>query len=75
MEFRLLQFLMRRPERAYSRETLLHRVWGSYCHTGMRAVDVTVQRIRRALTPCGCGAYLQTIRGLGYRLSAGSPVR
>jgi two-component system phosphate regulon response regulator PhoB len=72
MEFQLLQFLMRRPERAYSRETLLHHVWGSDCRAGMRAVDVTIQRIRRALTPHGCGAYVQTIRGIGYRLSAGA---
>jgi two-component system phosphate regulon response regulator PhoB len=75
MEFRLLQFLMRSPERAYSRETLLHRVWGNNCRTGLRAVDVTVQRIRRALTPNGCGGYLQTIRGLGYRLSADVAMR
>jgi two-component system phosphate regulon response regulator PhoB len=72
MEFQLLLFLMRRPERAYSRETLLHHVWGSDCRAGMRAVDVTIQRIRRALAPHGCGEYLQTIRGVGYRLSAGA---
>lgn len=70
IEFHLLQFLMRRPERAYSRESLLHHVWGHDCHAGMRAVDVTIQRIRRALTPHGCGHYLQTVRGVGYRLSA-----
>jgi two-component system phosphate regulon response regulator PhoB len=72
MEFQLLQFLMRRPERAYSRETLLHHVWGSDCSAGMRSVDVTIQRIRRALAPHNCGEYLQTIRGVGYRLSAGA---
>jgi len=70
MEFQLLQFLMRRPERACSRESLLQHVWGSDCRAGMRAVDVTMQRIRRALAPHGCGDYLQTIRGVGYRLSA-----
>lgn len=70
MEFRLLQFLMRNPERAYSRETLLKRVWGREGTTGLRAVDVTVQRVRRALIAQGCASYLQTIRGLGYRLSS-----
>jgi two-component system phosphate regulon response regulator PhoB len=70
MEYRLLQYLMRAPERAFSREVLLQRVWGSNCRTGPRAVDVTVQRIRRALAASGCDAYLQTIRGMGYRLSA-----
>lgn len=72
MEYRLLQYLMRAPERAFSREVLLDRVWGNNCRTGPRAVDVTVQRIRRALAASGCDCYLQTIRGMGYRLSAGT---
>jgi two-component system phosphate regulon response regulator PhoB len=69
MEFQLLQFLMQRPERACSREMLLYQVWGRDSRSGLRAVDVTVQRIRRALMPHGCGDHVQTIRGLGYRLS------
>jgi two-component system phosphate regulon response regulator PhoB len=69
MEFRLLEYLMRAPERAFSRDTLLRAVWGGNGRTGMRAIDVTVQRIRRALARDG-GHYLQTVRGLGYRLSA-----
>jgi two-component system phosphate regulon response regulator PhoB len=75
MEFQLLQFLMRRPERACSRETLLDQVWGNDCRAGLRAVDVTVQRIRRALARHGCVNYLQTIRGVGYRLSVASTAR
>ena len=71
MEFRLLEFLMRSPERAFSRESLLRHVWGRDSGTRPRAVDVTVQRVRRALTPSGYGDCLQTIRGHGYRLSAG----
>jgi two-component system phosphate regulon response regulator PhoB len=71
IEFMLLEFFMRRPGRAHSRETLLHCVWGNDSCAGLRAVDVTVQRVRRALAPYGCGNYLQTIRGVGYRLSTG----
>jgi two-component system phosphate regulon response regulator PhoB len=70
MEFVLLEFLMRRPDRAYSREQLLGQVWGADSRAGLRTVDVTIQRVRRALALHGCGAYLQTVRGLGYRLSA-----
>lgn len=69
MEFRLLRFLMRHPERAFRRETLLIGVWGRDSGAEPRAVDVTVQRIRRALEPHGYDGYLQTIRGVGYRLS------
>lgn len=69
MEFTLLEFLMQRPERAYSRELLLRQVWGVDSHAGLRTVDVTIQRIRRALELQGCGDYLQTVRGVGYRIS------
>jgi two-component system phosphate regulon response regulator PhoB len=71
LEFRLLQFLMRRPERAHTREALLLNVWGGDRRVSARAVDVTIQRIRRVLTAHDC-EYLQTVRGVGYRLSVGS---
>jgi two-component system, OmpR family, phosphate regulon response regulator PhoB len=70
MEFKLLEFLMSRPERAYSRELLLRQVWGADSRAGSRTVDVTVQRVRRALTEHGCDVFLQAVRGVGYRLSA-----
>jgi two-component system, OmpR family, phosphate regulon response regulator PhoB len=73
MELRLLGFLMRHPERAFIREALLERVWGPESRVGLRAVNVTVQRIRRALAPHGCRQYLQTVRGVGYVLSAHAP--
>jgi two-component system phosphate regulon response regulator PhoB len=70
MEFRLLEFMMRHAERAFQREHLLQRVWGHDCRAEVRAVDVTIQRIRHALAPHGCEGYVQTIRGVGYRMSA-----
>jgi two-component system, OmpR family, phosphate regulon response regulator PhoB len=70
MEFRLLEFLMRHPERAFSRQTLLERVWRPSRCTDLRAVNVTVQRIRQALAPYSYQGYLQGVRNLGYRLSA-----
>jgi DNA-binding response OmpR family regulator len=32
-------------------------------------VDVNVQRLRKLLGACGCEAYIQTVRGFGYRFS------
>ncbi len=69
MEFRLLEYLMRHPERAFSRHQLLDQVWGRDVRADARAVDVNIQRIRKALVPHQCDRYLQTVRGLGYRLS------
>ena len=68
-ELRLLAFLMRHPEHAFTREALLRRVWGFDSRVGLRAVNVTVQRIRQALAPHGCAALLLSVRGVGYVLS------
>jgi two-component system phosphate regulon response regulator PhoB len=70
VELRLLEFLMRNTERAFSRSQLLDQAWGRDRHADERAVDVTVQRIRKALQAYGWSGYLQTVRSVGYRLSA-----
>jgi two-component system phosphate regulon response regulator PhoB len=70
-EHRFLEFLMRHPERVFTRKQLLHSVpWPGGARFDPRAVDVTVQRARSCLAAHGCAGYLQTVRGAGYRLSA-----
>ena len=65
MEYSLLAFLATHPNRAFSRETLLHRVWGfEYCG-GTRTVDVHIRRIRSKVGPL-IAAHIDTVRGVGY---------
>ncbi len=65
MEYSLLSFLATHPNRAYSREVLLHRVWGfEYCG-GTRTVDVHIRRIRSKVGPL-IAAHITTVRGVGY---------
>lgn len=65
MEYSLLAFLATHPNRAYSREVLLHRVWGfEYCG-GTRTVDVHIRRIRSKVGP-QIAAHISTVRGVGY---------
>ncbi len=65
MEYSLLSFLATHPSRAYSRETLLHRVWGfEYCG-GTRTVDVHIRRVRSKVGP-QVASHVVTIRGVGY---------
>jgi len=71
-EFRLLRFLMTHPERVHSRSQLLDRVWGDHVFIEERTVDVHVKRLRESLTPGGCAAMIETVRGAGYRFSAGA---
>ncbi|OYY73446.1 MAG: phosphate regulon transcriptional regulatory protein PhoB [Gammaproteobacteria bacterium 28-57-27] len=69
-EFRLLEFFMTHPERVYSREQLLDRVWGRNSFVEERTVDVHILRLRKALSPSGYESMIQTVRGAGYRLSS-----
>ncbi|MES1944255.1 phosphate regulon transcriptional regulatory protein phoB [Salinisphaera sp. PC39] len=68
-EFRLLRFFMSNPERVYSREQMLDRVWGQNVFVEERTVDVHIRRLRKALAPFGFDRFIQTVRGSGYRFS------
>lgn len=69
-EFRLLTFFMTHPERVFSRTQLLDRIWGRNAYVEERTVDVHILRLRKALMPSGFDALIQTVRGVGYRLSS-----
>ncbi|GAA4496044.1 phosphate regulon transcriptional regulator PhoB [Pseudaeromonas paramecii] len=68
-EFRLLHFFMTHPERVYSREQLLNNVWGTNVYVEDRTVDVHIRRLRKAVSEFGHDAFIQTVRGTGYRFS------
>ena len=70
-EYRLLEFFMANPGRAYSRSQLLDHVWGTNAYLEERTVDVHIRRLRKALEPVGLSNYVQTVRGHGYRFLAG----
>lgn len=68
-EYRLLEFLMTHSDRVYSRSQVLDHVWGANVYLEERTVDVHIRRLRKALGDSGCDAYIQTVRGAGYRFS------
>jgi two-component system phosphate regulon response regulator PhoB len=68
-EFRLLRFLLARPERVHTRAHLLDQVWGDDVYIEERTVDVHIRRLRQALEPFGQAALIETVRGSGYRLA------
>ncbi|MEL6583265.1 MAG: phosphate regulon transcriptional regulator PhoB [Pseudomonadota bacterium] len=67
-EFRLLDVLMQRPGRVFSREQLLDRVWGHDVYVEIRTVDVHVGRLRKALNRRGEKDPVRTVRSAGYAL-------
>jgi two-component system phosphate regulon response regulator PhoB len=69
-EYRMLAFFMSHPERVYTREQLLDRVWGGNVYVEERTIDVHIRRLRKALEEFGHDRLIQTVRGSGYRFSA-----
>ena len=67
-EFRLLETLIKRPGRVYSREQLLDRVWGQDIYVESRTVDVHIGRLRKALNKGGLVDPIRTVRASGYAL-------
>ncbi|MDR2215956.1 MAG: phosphate regulon transcriptional regulator PhoB [Nevskiaceae bacterium] len=68
-EYRMLEFFMTHPERVYSREQLLDRVWGGNVYVEERTIDVHIRRLRKALEAVHLDHRVQTVRGSGYRFS------
>jgi len=66
-EFEVLCLLLKNRGQVLSREQLIENVWG-YAFTGeSRTVDVHVRTLRQKLGEAG--AYVETVRGYGYKIS------
>ncbi|MBR2640787.1 MAG: response regulator transcription factor [Oscillospiraceae bacterium] len=65
-EFELLRIFMENPGRVFSRDILLEKIWGTEFYGETRTVDVHIGTLRTKLGECG--EYIETIRGVGYRM-------
>ncbi len=66
-EFDLLRFLMESPDRVFSREELMEKVWNYGYYGDMRTVDVTVRRLREKIEDnASKPRFIMTRRGVGY---------
>jgi two-component system phosphate regulon response regulator PhoB len=67
LEFRLLHTFVSRRGRVQTRDALLRDVWGIDADVTTRTVDTHVKRLREKLG--AGGAYIETLRGVGYRFA------
>jgi len=65
-EFRLLEHLMGKPGRVFSRAQLLDSVWGLSAEIDERTVDVHIGRLRKALSNDSENDPIRTVRAAGY---------
>ena len=65
-EFELLRLFLSSPGVVFTRETLLSRIWDTEYIGETRTVDMHIRTLRQKLGRCG--AMIETVRGVGYRL-------
>jgi DNA-binding response OmpR family regulator len=68
-EFAILETLLRRPGSVLSREEILEQAWGEREEPMSNTIDVLVARLRKKLGAGGSSSRIETVRGVGYRLT------
>jgi two-component system OmpR family response regulator len=68
-EFRLLEELMREEGKVVTRTMLLQRVWNYHFDPQTNIVDTHISRLRSKLNEGGKPDLIETIRGVGYRMT------
>lgn len=71
-EWNLLEYFLRNPGQALSRQQILDYVWSYERDVQLSLVDVYISYLRRKLAQPGQRDPIQTVRGVGYRLEAGA---
>ncbi len=66
-EMDLLFFLASNPNKVYTRNVLLDKIWGVECYVDIRTVDVHIKRLREKLEGVSKKWMLKTVWGVGYK--------
>ena len=69
-EYKLLKNFLEQPQRVFSRDQLLDRIWGENIYVEPRTVDVHIRRLRKAITANNEINIIRTVRDAGYSLEA-----
>lgn len=67
-ELRILQVLMENKEKVVTRDTLMTKLWESDSYVDENTLSVNVNRLRKKLESAGLENFIQTKKGIGYRL-------
>ena len=62
-EFELLNLLISKPERVFTREEIFHAVWGDSVIVGDRTIDVHIRKLREKIGD----DHIKTVKGVGYK--------
>ena len=69
-EYMLLETLMRHPDQVLTREQIIEHVWDMDFQSGSKLIEVYIHALRKKIDDGYAHKLIQTVRGLGYRMSA-----
>ena len=62
--------LLARPEVVFSREQIMEAAYGAGTYVSDRTIDSHIRNLRAKFAEAGCGAIVETVHGVGFRLGA-----
>ncbi len=65
-EFELLFLLASKPEKVFTRDVIMNKIWGAEVVVGDRTIDVHIRKLREKLG----GKHIKTIKGVGYKFKS-----
>ena len=68
-EFLILELLIRNPKRVFSKQTIYEYAWGEEYLAEDKTLNVHISNIRSKLKDSGTDSYIQTVWGMGFKLS------
>lgn len=71
-EFGILEYLMRHPNKVVTRDDILFNVWDFHFDSFSNVVDVHINHLRKKINKKGRDNFLETVRGVGYRINGDS---
>ena len=68
-EFRIVELLAGRPKRVFTKQQIYEAVWQEVYAVEDKTITVHISNIRAKLRPSGTDGYIQTVWGIGFKLS------
>lgn len=69
LEYDIVETLVRRPKKVFTKQELFRAAWNEECFVEEKAVNVHISNIRGKLKPTGTGGYIETVWGIGFKLT------
>lgn len=68
-EFRILELLMKHPKKVFTKQLIYEYAWEEDYFVEDKTINVHISNIRAKLKPSGTDSYIQTVWGMGFKLS------